>query len=117
MRDGFGEEGRQDPDGRFYQSIHGKPLSGGYIARLPRSVKDRLHVSPLRYALLRLSAGLQPAAGIPSSSSARDELHRDGVKYVVVNRQLANDELLGFLARWPIRLIEASGPHELYAVE
>jgi hypothetical protein len=117
MRDGFGEEGRQDPNGLFYQSVHGKPLSGGYIARLPRTVKDRLHASPLRNALLRLSAGLPLEGGVPSSANARDELHRDGVKYVVVNRQLANDELLGFLAQWPIRLIDASGPHELYEVE
>ena len=55
IRDGFGEHGSFDDRVLFYQTIHQRPLVGGFIARLPAAVITTYQGDPLLAGLLRLS--------------------------------------------------------------
>ena len=57
VRDGFGETGSLDHRVLFYQSIHERPMIGGFVARLAPSIRRTYDSDPLVPALLRLSAG------------------------------------------------------------
>ena len=89
IRDSFGEEGRIDSNVLYYQSVHGKPLAGGYIARVPPSVKSRYHDAPVFNALLRLSAGEITEAPPIAGRDAADFLTGSGITYIVVDRRIA----------------------------
>jgi hypothetical protein len=93
LRDGFGQTGRLDPDAMWLQTIHHRPIAGGFVARLPRDIAERYRQMPVLGTLLRLSSGERLA------NSERDHdrmaaamLARDGFRYLVVNRQLASEE-------------------------
>jgi hypothetical protein len=117
LRDGFGEEGRFEPSVLFYQTVHGKPLSGGYIARLPPSARRRMHESPVLEPLLRLSGGQPLAAPLPGGREAGSALRGTGVKYVVLNHRTAPAEAAAFVQTWPVRSIGRSGDHELFVLD
>ena len=117
IRDGFGAEGRIDSSVLYYQTLHAKPIVGGYVSRLPRSRVDEIHASPVLSTLLRLSAGesvpLPPDAGATSAAAL---VHMD-VRYVVVNTEMASRPLREHVATMPLTLIKASGVHELYELQ
>jgi hypothetical protein len=68
------------------QTIHGKPIAAGYIARLDRSMLERLTARPLyRSLLLRQGDGDIPAGlDQPSRKDAIDDADRLGAHWVVV---------------------------------
>ena len=70
LRDGFGEEGALDHRTLYYQTLHGKPIAGGFVARLPESVKAVYHGTPFLRVLLGLSSGAEVSAA--DLTSGRD---------------------------------------------
>jgi hypothetical protein len=120
-RDGFGELGTLDHRVLFYQTIHGRPIVGGFVARLPPSVLDAYRADPLISALLRLSAptgdsGL--SVPTPDRQSAAAILRRDGIRFVVLNRATASPALLDYVVHdLPLTLIEEDGERSLYVAD
>jgi hypothetical protein len=100
LRDGFGETGRFDSNVLFYQTIHERPIVGGFVARLPPRVIREYSQMPIVGSLLRLSAGQRPDGGqrelAPDAAAAF--LASTGIRYVVVNKRLASPDLKTYLA-------------------
>jgi hypothetical protein len=120
-RDGFGELGFLDHRVLFYQTIHGRPMVGGFVARLPPSVLDAYRADPLISALLRLSAPAgtsDPAGPTPDRESAARLLRRDGIRFVVLNRTTSSPALVDYVIHdLPLTLIEDDGERSLYITE
>ena len=116
IRDGFGEQGRLDPRVMYYQTIHGKPIAGGYISRLPASATARSQSGTFG-TLLQLSDREPGDPPIGLGDQAFGFVRRSGFKYVVVNKETATTEVQQFVRAWPLRLIMTDGSRELYAVE
>jgi hypothetical protein len=57
LRAGTGEIGRFEHRALADQVTHGKPIIGGFVARLPKQVFDRHEHAPIIGSLLRLSSG------------------------------------------------------------
>jgi len=118
LRDGFGAEGRVDPAVMYYQSIHGKPIMGGYISRLSPEISARYHSSPVLDTLLRLcSAEKVPPPTLSESLDAASYFKSLGVRYVVVNTEMATIETRDYVRAMPVRLLTTDGPRELYVIE
>ena len=115
----FGVEGFWDPRLLFYQSIHGRPLVGGAMSRLPRSIAEAHVQAPVIGALLRLSSGAPLTdrdAELPAPAVAA-ALRRFGVRWVVLNRRHAPPDLIRYVETMlPLRLRERDGMRELYVV-
>ena len=93
IRDGFGERGKLDHMALFYQTIHGQPMVGGFVARLSRRIKTGYESDPVFRSLLDLSEGRPPEAG---SASCRDSL-ACAVRYLVINEAQASQDLVKFV--------------------
>ena len=116
IRDGFGEEGRLDTTVLYYQMIHGKPLVGGYIGRLPPEVKARFHSAPTLDALLKLSAGEIAKAPSVSGETAREFLRSSGVRYVVIDTRLATPEVRALVASMQLTSLARDKVRETYMI-
>jgi hypothetical protein len=121
VRDGFGELGALDHRVLFYQTIHGRPLVGGFVARLPPSVLDAYRADPLISALLRLSAPTgdsDTSVPSPDRQSAATLLRRDGIRFVMLNRATAPPALFDYVVHdLPLTLISEDGERSLYITD
>jgi len=118
LRDGFGAEGRVDPAVLYYQSLHGKPIMGGYISRLSPEIAARYHASPVLDTLLRLCSAEKVPPPSPAESLDAATFFKDlGVRYVVVNTEMATIETRAYVRAMPVRLVATDGPRELYVFE
>jgi hypothetical protein len=79
LRDGIGELGRFEHRALADQMIHGKPIIGGFIARLPKPVFQQHEQAPIIGSLLRLSSG----EALPEADLARDRdaISRGGLPF------------------------------------
>ena len=118
LRDGFGERGRFDPPVLFYQTIHGRPMTGGFVARLPPGVADAYERDPILSRLLRLSEGKALAAETPMTrAEAGGLLVAHGIAFIVVNRHLSPRDLTRFVETGlPLRLLAEDRDQRLFAV-
>jgi hypothetical protein len=113
IRDGFGETGRFDSMVLLHQTVHERPIVGGFVARLAPDVRTRYEAMPVIGSLLRLSAGGrlsdQPTEGTPAEASAR--LASAGVGFVVLDTRVASADLIRYVqTRLALRvLVEADG--------
>jgi hypothetical protein len=82
------------------QTIHEKPIAAGYIARLDRSMPDRLLARPLyRSLVLEHGDGVVPRGlAMPSRDEVVADARRLGAHWVVVWPE-ANRRVLGYLER------------------
>jgi hypothetical protein len=119
LRDGFGESGTFDHEALFYQTIHGKPIAGGFVARLPPSVKQRYDSEAVFRALLELSSrqASEAAARLPDRSEIREFLVAQQFAFVVVNTALAPAPLQRFVReQMPLELRKSESGRQLYVV-
>ena len=116
IRDGFGEQGRFDPNVLYYQTRHGRPIAGGYIARLSPAVAAAYRSSPFG-TFLTLSSGNEPVPGDADSRTARDFLASSGIAYVVVNERLSSPALRRFVDDMELTPVDSDGARHLYRVE
>jgi hypothetical protein len=94
LRDGFGETGTLDAETMWLQTIHQRPIAGGFIARLPRDAGDRYRQLPVLGSMLRLSGGEPLTEGeIDADRLAEDRVPAQGFAYVLVNRARASAAL------------------------
>ena len=118
LRNGFGEKGQLDHRVLFYQSIHQRPIIGGFAARLPPSVENSYMRIPVIDTLMRLSAGERLEARDASApSDVIADLRASSIRWVVLNRQTAPPDLVRYVERvLPLKLIEEQDDRALYSV-
>jgi hypothetical protein len=118
IRDGFGETGLFDSRVLWYQTIHERPLVGGFIARLPRRIIPAYEAAPVLGSFLRLSAGQSVARETPlPASQAVDALLSQGVRFIVVNRLTSPPDLTAYVTRLSLRRLASDDERELLIVE
>lgn len=99
LRDGFGETGRLDHRTLWYQTIHERPITGGFVARLPPSTERAYADHPLLSTLLALSASTPPSQtpGLPDGEDALRALRGLDVRFIVLNRETAPPALVDWV--------------------
>jgi hypothetical protein len=118
VRDGFGEIGRFDHRALYHQTVHRHPIVGGFVARLPASLKTDYLALPIVGPLIEASAGqvISSKRRASDAQQACRELQRLGIRYVVVNADTAPAEVVDYLrAVVPLTLIAQDGSRTLYA--
>lgn len=117
LRDGFGEVGRFDHRALVHQTMHQRPLVGGFVARLSGRVREEYLATPLLATLLSISEPAAVPVSLPSDASLQaSEL---GIEYIVINRDtLFASERLSRAAMEGagFRFVRAAGARELYTV-
>ena len=117
IRDGFGSRGKFDERVLFYQTIHERPLVGGFAARLPTSIAKAYEADPLITALLRLSAG-EIGGALPTEEVATARLRANGIRWVVLERGAAPKSLLDYVDRaLPLVPVARDGQRQLYLID
>jgi hypothetical protein len=114
LRDGFGEWGRFDSRALVHQMTHGRPLVGGFSARLPPHVTDRYRNDRALAALFDLSSGKVEPEGLPLDLGA--SLTRSEILHVVVNADALTVPVRGAFEQRGLRLVAEAGARRLYEV-
>jgi hypothetical protein len=101
----------------LYQTIHGRPITGGFVARLPPRIVDVYGHHPVLGTLLRLSEGKPIGAERPpAASDAADALLAINLRYLVVNRGDCPADLLAYVKTLPLRLLAEGDGRSLYEI-
>jgi hypothetical protein len=109
VRDGIGQMGYVDHRALWFQTIHGRPIVGGFAARLPDRVARAYAADSALMAFFE-----QRHEAIPQDLGRRLALH--GIRYVALNRDKTSRELRGALQRSDLSFVTADGDRELYRV-
>ena len=99
IRDGFHERGRFDYRTLLYQTIHGRPMVGGFVARLPPSLVAAHQQDPLLAFLIALSGpdDAPDDVSTPDRALAIRRLNALGVAFVVVDRRQVSPQLTDYI--------------------
>jgi len=99
LRDGFGETGSLDEAVLLHQTIHERPIAGGFVARLPPSIAREYAAMPVVGSLLQLSAGAKILETDASRSphEAATWLASAGIAFVVLDTRRASPELIEYV--------------------
>jgi hypothetical protein len=118
IRDGFAERGRANSSVQLYQTIHGRPIAGGFVARLPPRLTAAYEADPVLGPLLRLSEGHPLATEhVLNPDRATAALIANGFRFVVVDVAAAPPDLLTYTRTGlHLKLLAADGGRELYEV-
>jgi hypothetical protein len=121
LRDGFGVRGTFDERVLFYQTIHGRPLVGGFVARLPTNVAAAYEADPLIGDLLRLSSAGAPVDSErepPPADVVAASLRANGIRWIVVDRERASPRLVKYVELvLPLTSVAQDGERRLYFVD
>ena len=117
LRDGLSSYGNTNAAWQYYQTVHQKPIMGGYLSRLPKKGVDRYSGRPVTRLLLKLSGG-----GVASAEKTREvaalahELrHELNIGYVVVDSARASRELYEFARQaFDLEFVAADGNYQLF---
>jgi hypothetical protein len=95
IRDGTTSVGNFTARSQFYQTVHQKPLVGGYLSRVSRRRMRDLERMPVLGALSTLSSGreLPPEALQRLLDLGPRFLHRANIGYVVIDHRRASPDL------------------------
>lgn len=117
IRDGYGQYGALDHRTLVYQTIHRKPMVGGFVARIPRPLEQQHLESPLFGPLLALSSDrvLQPDSLDVLRDDGRSLLDAAGIRYVILARN-APPPLRDVVAAWALRPVTGDDERELFEV-
>jgi hypothetical protein len=98
IRDGVTSVGSLSAAAQFYQTVHEKPLIGGYLSRISVHEIRRQRRFPVLRALMRMSEGKELSAARRAALKIRGDafVERAKLGYVVVNRRRASPELEAF---------------------
>jgi len=102
--------GDQDRRALYYATLHGHPLVGGYIGRMPPGAASAYEAMPIVGNLLRLSSG-EPATEETAVPAVP-------FRYLVLNTKTASPELIQYVkTALDMDLIASGDGKELYAVQ
>jgi hypothetical protein len=119
VRDGLSSLGDYSAMSQFNQTFHGKGLVGGYLSRVPPSIKDHYRRHPVTSALLDVSEGrkLEPAQLARAVSGADDFLRATNLGYVVMDQGRVSADLREFaIALLGLTKIAEADGYELYVL-
>jgi hypothetical protein len=118
FRDGFGETGRFDSAVLFYQTVHERPITGGFMARLPPHIARDYAAMPLVASLLRLSSGGSLHDEVRTDPTAAAAfLHSRGIRYVILDKGNAAPDLVRYVeSNIPLRIMAEEANRILYEV-
>ena len=117
IRDSFTNRGFLDHRALAYQIIHRRPIVGGVVSRMSPSIVAAYADDPLIDGLLDLSGRQTPAKPLPRRPAAAELLAKNGIAFVMLNRELASSELLEYVElQLPLVFIATEGQRTLYAV-
>jgi hypothetical protein len=117
LRDGMTSFGNISAMPQFFQTVHEKPILGGYISRLPAGGVTEYRNRRVTRALLDLSEGrrLTPERRAAVIQRAHEVLPSLNLGYVVVNRARASDDLMQFAKEaFDLTEIAVEGPRVLF---
>ena len=118
LGDGFGALTPVDHRTLVCQMIHQRPMLGGVVARLPRSVLVRYDADPLIAAWLRMSgarADVVPEGPLPARELAGERLTANGIAFLILHRGAASPELREYVERvLPVTPVAEDGDRVLY---
>jgi hypothetical protein len=117
VRDGTSSVGDFTARSQFFQTVHGKPLVGGYLSRVSRKRIAQLRQDPLLDALITLSEGGNLDAVREAALVERgDEFIRRGrLGYVVIDNDRTPPPLRNFAVRaLHLRHVAAEGSYDLF---
>jgi hypothetical protein len=120
LHDGLGGKGGQHSISQYQQTVHGKPLAGGYLSRLPPGAIKRYQRMPLMSVLLELSEGqpVDPERLDEAVARARDRRKELNIGWIVVDSSRATPELLALCNRaFDMQRIATDGDWVIYRAE
>jgi hypothetical protein len=99
LRDGFGETGSFDSSVLLHQTLHERPIVGGFVARLPPAVARDYAAMPVIGLLLRLSSGgkLSDEPVHMSPREAASALSAARIAFVVLDTRRASPDLIQYV--------------------
>jgi hypothetical protein len=117
LRDGLSSAGNQSAEYQYHQTLHEKPLVGGYVSRLPAGEVNRYRQFPVMSVLMDLSEEryvtrdrLQEAM-----ADARESSSRLQIGWVVVDARSTSAPLEQFATdAFDLTFVERDGPWKLY---
>lgn len=119
LKDGLVSHGRFSPRYMFHQTVHGKPIYGGYMSRLPGDILTSGEFGRSRVLQTLIALG----DGAPVTAADRDALAREGpaflerlsVGWIVVDRTAAPADLeRAAVAAFGLREAASEGAFVLY---
>jgi hypothetical protein len=117
IRDSFTNRGFLDHRALAYQMIHHRPIVGGVVSRMSPALVAAYTDNPLIDGLLTLSERQIPAKPLPARTAAAEMLAKNGIAFVMLNRELASPQLVEYVElQLPLVLIATEGERTLYAV-
>lgn len=100
------------------QTVHGRPLVGGFIARLSPRVLAAYRADPLLATWLRLSGAPDAAtAAPPGARLSAERLRADGIGFIVLDRSTASPALVDHVEHdLPLTRAADDGSRTLFVV-
>ncbi|HXG54461.1 MAG TPA: hypothetical protein VNJ03_03705 [Vicinamibacterales bacterium] len=117
LRDGLGSHGNTNAASQYYQTVHEKPIMGGYLSRLPTNRVARYRRRRVMSVLLELSEGRPVALDRQDRAVVRAWENRaeHNIGYVVMDSTRCSPELSAFAERaFDLTFVAADGPFRLY---
>jgi hypothetical protein len=99
IRDGFGETGTFDSAVLLHQTLHERPIVGGFLARLEPRVAHEYAAMPVVGSFLRLSSGgkLSDEPVVMTPREAASSLASAGIAFVVLDTRTASPDLIQYV--------------------
>jgi hypothetical protein len=117
IRDGTSSLGNFSARSQYFQTVHGKPLIGGYLSRVSPERKSEVRRIDMIDALIVLSEGgtLSPEREAALVAHGPDFVHDANLGFVIVDRLRSSPALVDFANRaLHLRRVEVDGNFELY---
>ena len=117
VRDGTSSIGNFTARSQFFQTVHGKPLIGGYLSRVPRKRIAEVRQDALLDALITLSEGgtLDRAREADLVARGPEFIRRGRIGYVVIDNDRTPPPLRDFAVRaLRLRHVAAEDSYDLF---
>jgi len=117
LKDGLGSGGGFSTAYQYHQTVHEKPLIGGYLSRLPGGAIERYRRDPVLRVVMRLSEGRPLGPGLVETAlaAAPEFMDRTQLGYVVVDTSRASQDLVDFAIRaFSLVAVDAIGEFLLF---
>ena len=117
IRDGTSSVGNFSARSQYFQTMHGKPLIGGYLSRVANERISDVRRIDMIDALIVLSEGgaISPQREAVLIASGPAFVRESNVGFVIIDRLRSSKSLVDLAVRaLHLQLVEADGPFELY---
>ena len=117
VRDGTSSVGNFTARSQFFQTVHGKPLIGGYLSRVSRRRISEIRSLTMLDALITLSEGrtLDPQRESALIARGPEFARSTPLEFVVIDRRRASPGLQAFATRaFRLKRVDGDGQFDLY---